>query len=146
MRGYETPNVLPHDLRHQILSPDESAVLSERGNYSPSHVSLPLLGCFKDIYQEEERQIIDICWDNKSSLQPGFWVYILIEALKDYIISQGWDQTRMSEFVNSLFSMLLDIQKDLPNLIFPDIYVINDYVLSRSERQCAITRSQSANV
>ena len=39
---------------------------------------------------------------------------------------------RMSEFADSFFSMLLYIQQDRPNLIAPDIDVINDYEISRS--------------
>ena len=78
LRGYETPNVLPHDLRHHILSPDESAVLSEQGNYSPSHVSLPLLGRFKARSQEEQHRIMDICWDTKYFLQKGIWAQKII--------------------------------------------------------------------
>ena len=51
LRGYETPKVLLHDLRHQISYLEESAVLEELGNYSPPHVSLPLMGRFKARYQ-----------------------------------------------------------------------------------------------
>ena len=35
----------------------------------------------------------------------------------------------MSEFADYFFSMILYIQKYLPNLISPDMYVINDYVI-----------------
>ena len=42
--------------------------------------------------------------------------------------------------------MLLDIQQDRPDLIYPDIDVINNYGLARSERRGAKTRSQSAKV
>ena len=52
----------------------------------------------------------------------------------------------MSEFADSFFSMILDIQQDLPDLISPEIYVINYYGLSRSEIQGATARSQVAKV
>ena len=53
---------------------------------------------------------------------------------------------QMSEFADSFFSMLLDIQKDRPDLIAHDIYVINDYGLSSSERRGATTTSQDNKV
>ena len=53
LRKYETPKVLLHDIHHQILSLEESAVLAEQGNYSPPHVYLPLLGQFKAISQDK---------------------------------------------------------------------------------------------
>ena len=61
LRGYEPPKVLLHDLHHRIVYPEESAVLSERGNCFLPHVSLPLLGQFKDRSQEEQRRITNIC-------------------------------------------------------------------------------------
>ena len=39
--------------------------------------------------------------------------------------------------------MLLDIHQDQPDLIAPDVDVINNCVLSRSERRDATTRSQA---
>ena len=68
LRGYETPKVLLHYLHHHILFLEESAVLVERGDYSPPHISLPLLGLFKVRYQVGKRRIIDIFWENKSGL------------------------------------------------------------------------------
>ena len=52
----------------------------------------------------------------------------------------------MSEFADIFFSMLLDIHKDRPNPIAPDIYVINNYGLPRSESQGDTTRSQAAKI
>ena len=42
--------------------------------------------------------------------------------------------------------MLLDIQQDRPDLIYPDIDVINNYGLPRSESQGDTTRSQAAKI
>ena len=75
-------------------------------------------------------------------------------SLKDCGITRGWDyqkrsdgtQTRMSEFADSFFSMLLDIHQYRPELIAPGINVTNDYRLSRSERQGDTTRSQASKV
>ena len=53
---------------------------------------------------------------------------------------------QMSEFLDSFFGMLLDIQQDRPDLIAPDIYVINVYGLSGSDRQGDTTRSQAAKL
>ena len=53
---------------------------------------------------------------------------------------------QMSEFLDSFFDMLLDIQQDRPDLIVPDIYVINKYGIPRSERRGTTTRYQSAKV
>ena len=142
LRGYETPKFLLHDLHHHILSPEESVVLAERGNYPPPHVYLPLLGCFKARYQEEKRRIIDICWETNSGRQPDIWAQRLIGGLEDCGITRGWayqkqyygTHMRMSEIADSFFSILLDIQKYQPNLIAPDIDVIKDYEISKSER------------
>ena len=101
LRGYKTTKVLLHDIHHHILYLEESVVLVERGNYSPPHVSLPLLGRFKARSREEQHQIIDICWETKSGLQPGIWAHILIGYLGDCGIAQGWaynkqyDETQM---------------------------------------------------
>ena len=48
----------------------------------------------------------------------------------------------MSEFTDCLFSMILDIQQDRPNLIDPDIDVTNNNGLSSSKRRGATKRSQ----
>ena len=42
--------------------------------------------------------------------------------------------------------MLLDIQQYRPDLVAPDIDVINDYGLPRSEKRDSTTRSQAAKV
>ena len=52
----------------------------------------------------------------------------------------------MSEFSDSFFSILLDIQQDRPDLIDSNIYVINNYRFSRSESKGATTRSQDAKL
>ena len=52
----------------------------------------------------------------------------------------------MSEFGDSFFGMLLYIQQYQPKLIAPEIGVINNYGLSRYERQGATTGSQDAKV
>ena len=118
LRGYKTPKVLLHNLCHHILSPEELAVLAERGNYFPPHVYLPLPGRFKARYQEEKLRIIDIYWETKSVLQLGIWSHRLIGALNYCGIIQGWayqkrcdgTQMRMSEFADNFFSMILDIE------------------------------------
>jgi hypothetical protein len=46
-RGFETPNVVLHDLIHQTLSPEEALEAGSRGNKTPPYVSLPLKGRFK---------------------------------------------------------------------------------------------------
>ena len=42
--------------------------------------------------------------------------------------------------------MLLDIQQYRPDLVAPDIDVINDYGISRAERRVDTTRDQAAKV
>ena len=51
---------------------------------------------------------------------------------------------RMYKFADYFFSMILDIQKDQPNLIAPDIDVIKNYRLSRSEG-CVDTKISQAS-
>ena len=74
----------------------------------------------------------------------------MIVTFKYFGITRGWDdqkrsdvtQMRISEFSDSFFSIILDIQQDQPDLIDPGIYVTNDYGLSRSERKGAMIISQ----
>ena len=53
---------------------------------------------------------------------------------------------RMSDFADSFFSMILDIQQDQSDLIAPEIYAINYYGLSISESSGATKISQAAKV
>ena len=52
----------------------------------------------------------------------------------------------MYEFADSFFCMLLDIQQDQPDIIAPNVDVINDYGISGSERWGATTRAQADKV
>ena len=52
----------------------------------------------------------------------------------------------MSEFADSFFSMPLDIQKYQPDLIVPDMYVINSYIITRSKRRGTTTRAQASKL
>jgi hypothetical protein len=54
MRGFETPKVLLHDLRKQMVTPDEAKGMTEQGNKTPAHASVPLQGCFKATPQEAQ--------------------------------------------------------------------------------------------
>ena len=78
---------------------------------------------------------MDICWDTKYFLQKGIWAQKFIGSLKDCGITRVWDyqelsdetQMRMSDFADSFFVIILDIQQDRPDLIATAIDVINDY-------------------
>ena len=48
----------------------------------------------------------------------------------------------MSEFGTYLFDMLLEVQRDRPDLIHSDIDVLEDFGLARYERRGATTRAQ----
>jgi hypothetical protein len=154
LRGFKNPKLLIHDLRQQTLSPEESAVDAILGNYVPTHISLPLRGRLKARSQEIQRRVIDICWETKSGLQPGFLARRLIKALEECGIEKVWaykkradsTQMKMSEFAESFFELLQEIQRDRPDLIAPEIDVIKDYGLSRSERHGATTRAQAVKV
>jgi hypothetical protein len=154
LRGFETPKILLCDLHHQTLSSEESASDVWLGNYTPPHASLPLIGRFKARYQEEQRRIIDISWETSSDLQPGVWAKRLIEALENCGATRGLayqrrsdnTQMKMSEFSDCFFGMLLDIQQDRSDLVAPDIDVVNDFGLSRSERRGAKIRAQAVKV
>ena len=47
LRRYETPEVILHDLRHHILSLEESAVLAERGGYLLPTYLYPFWGALR---------------------------------------------------------------------------------------------------
>jgi hypothetical protein len=145
---------LIHDLRQQTLSPKESAVDAILGNYVLPRASLPLRGRFKARSQEIQRRGIDICWETKSGLQPRVSARRLIKALEKCGTEKGWacqkradsTQMKMSEFAERFFELLQEIQRDRPDIIAPDIDVIEDYGLSRSERRAATTWEQAVKV
>jgi hypothetical protein len=151
LRGFETPNVLLHDLRQQIVDPEKAKSMTLSGNKTLPHISLPLEGRFKARSHEIQRRIIDIAWETSSGLKPGLWAMHIIDTLEKCGIRDGWvfqrngKQMRMSEFGPYFFDMLLEIQKD-PNLIHPDIDILQDFGLARSERRGATTRSQIAKL
>lgn len=152
LRGFETPKVVLSDLKKQTLSPEESQENANRGNLVPPHVSLPLQGRFKARSQEMQKRIIDIAWETCSGLQPGIWTLRLIHALEALGVTTGWAyqregrQMRMSEFSEEFFELLLEIQKDRPDLIASDIDVLEAFGMARSARRGATTRAQAANV
>jgi hypothetical protein len=53
---------------------------------------------------------------------------------------------KMSDFSETLFSTLLDIQGKRDDLIACDIYILDAYGLARSLRRGAIPRAQAAQV
>jgi hypothetical protein len=117
LRGFETPNVLLHDLRQQIVNPERAKSMTLSGNKTLPHISLPLGGRFKARSQEIQRRIIDIAWETSSVLRPGLWDMRIIDTLEKCGIRDGWvfqrsgKQMRMSEFGPYFFDMLLEIQK-----------------------------------
>ena len=78
----------------------------------------------------------------------------MIGSLKYCGITRGWDDQKrydgnqivVSELADSFFSIILDIQQDRPDITALDIDVINNYVLSRSERRGYTTRFQADKV
>jgi hypothetical protein len=122
------------------------------GNKTLPQISLPLEGRFKARSQGIQRCIIDIAWETSSGVRPALWAVRIIDTLEKCGIRDGWvfqlngKHMRMSEFGPYFFDMLLEIQKDRPNLIHPDIDVLEDFGLLRSERRGATTRAQIAKV
>ena len=80
--------------------------------------------------------MVDIFWETKSGLKPRIWAQRFIGALN----YRGWayqkrsdgTQMRISEFADSFFNMLLDIQQDRSYLISTDVDVINNHGISSS--------------
>jgi hypothetical protein len=62
------------------------------------------------------------------------------------VFQRSENQMRMSEFGPYFFDMLLEIQKDRPDLIHPDIDVLQDFGSARSERRGETTRAQISKV
>jgi hypothetical protein len=63
-----------------------------------------------------------------------------------WVFQRNGKQMRMSEFGPYFFDMLLEIQKDRPDLIHSDIDVLEDFGLARSEQRGATTRAQIVKV
>jgi hypothetical protein len=139
LRVFETPKVLLHDFRQQIVNPERANSMTLSGNKTLPHISLPLEGRFKARSQEIQRCVIDIAWETSSGMRPALWAVRIIDTLEKCGIRNGWvfqlngKHMRMSEFGPYFFDMLLEIQKDRPDLIHPDIDVLEDFGLARSE-------------
>jgi hypothetical protein len=109
------------------------------GNKTLPHIALPLEGRFKARSQEIQRSIINIDWETSAGLRPGLWAVRIIDTLEKCGIRDGWvfqrseKQMRMSEFGPYLFDVLLEVQEDRPDLVHPDIDVLEDFGLARSE-------------
>ena len=148
LRGFETPKIFLHDLRQQMVNPEMAKHMTMSGNKTLRHISLPLEGWFKARSQEIQRRIIDIAWETSSGLKPGLWDVRLIDTLENCGVRYGsafqrsGNQMRMLEFVPYFFDMLLEVQRDRPDLIHSDIYVLEEFGLARSERRGATTRAQ----
>jgi hypothetical protein len=138
---------LLHDLRQHIFDPEKAKSTTLSGNKTLPHIPLPLEGRFKARSQEIQRRIIDTAWETSSGLKPGLWAMRIIDTLGNCGIRDGWvfqrngKQMRMSEVGPYFFDMLLEIQKDRPDLIHSDIDVLEDFGLARSERRGATTRA-----
>ena len=100
----------------------------------------PPQGRFKAIPQKMQKRIIDIAWETRSGLNPGFCTLQLIDALGDLGVTTGWEHQR------KFFELLLEIQKDLAYLIATDIDVLEAFGMARPERRGATTRAQATNV
>jgi hypothetical protein len=152
LRGFETPKILLHVLRQQIVYPERAKSMTLSGNKTLPHISLPLEGRFKARSQEIQRRIIDIAWEKSSGLKHGLWAMHIIDTLEKCGIRDGWvfqrngKQMRMSEFGPYFFDMLLEIQKDRQYLIHSDKDVLENFGLARSERRGATARAQIAKV
>jgi hypothetical protein len=87
-----------------------------------------------------------------SKLQPGVWAQCLTTTLESCDIVSGWafhrdgKQMKMSDFSETFFASLLDIQGERDDLIAGDIDVLDAYGLARSLRRGATTRAQLAQV
>jgi hypothetical protein len=80
LRGFETPKVLLHDLRQQIVNPERAKSMILSGNKTLPHIPLPLEGRLKACSQEIQRRIIDIPWETSSGLKPGLWAMRIIDT------------------------------------------------------------------
>jgi hypothetical protein len=85
-------------------------------------------------------------------LRPRLWAMRIIDTLEKCGIRDGWvfqrsgKQMRMLEFWPYFYDMLLEIQKDRSALIHPDIDVLENFGVARSERKGATARAQISKV
>jgi hypothetical protein len=145
MRGFEVPKVILHFLR-DFRQP-------ERAGDVDAHVGLPLAGRFKLRGNMDQNLLLFMAKRTQSGLEPMLWIDRLIDELELWNITTGWafqreDESpmRLSDFQDVILDLLLEIQKESPELIDPDIDVRDAYGLARSFRRGSVTRAENCQV
>lgn len=152
-RGFEMFALDLRGLREIVAKELElSRVYKRKVNY----FGLPFVGRFKeDRGQGERKNFIPCAATTNSKLQPWLWTLRYLKCLEEMGIVDGWgirnpmqmgSQGRSSDFIDVFHNRITTIQELRPELISPDINVINDYGFSRSCRRGSNTHARNQGV
>jgi hypothetical protein len=121
-------------------------------NLKAPHTLVALLGRFKT-ESGEKYHLMPLALETCSGLRPGDWVermlnwYSLRRVASGPVFRNRWgDRAKAMDFHSAIFAKLLEIQMDLPDLISPNINVLEEYGMARSFRRGSDTQAINRNV
>jgi hypothetical protein len=116
------------------------------------HTLVALLGRFKT-ESGEKYHMMPLAKETHSGLRPGDWVdrmlvwYSLQGVASGPVFRNKWgDRAKAVDFQSAIFSKLLEIQLDRPDLISPTIDVMAEYGMARSFRRGSDTQALNRKV
>ena len=151
LRGYETVKTHLPTLVTKLTELSANKTWDE----DLPHYGLPLIGRFKT-ETGERAFVIPMTSTTASGLQPLKWTIRLLKRLDDEKeIGRNWlfaekpgspKQAKMKKYEKEIFSRLIQIQRERPDLIPESVDVQEDYGLARMFRRGATTRARNAGV
>jgi hypothetical protein len=148
LRGWEVVQATLTGLRSQFVDERRAQELG-----TTEHLGLPLYGRFKSCGNANASLLCMIAGTTASGLKPGKWTRRLLDTFEAREVRSDWvfqrrdgGKKRMTEFNDTFYDALLDIQARRPDMLDPDLDVLDAYFLARSFRRGATTRAQVAGV
>jgi len=147
-RGLEVPRVVLTYLREFIVR--EMNATSQVA----AHVGVPLSGRFKLRGNMDQNLLLFVAAVTRTGLTPLAWIDRLTGVLEEFFgLTTGWAfqdangrPAKMSDFEEKIFDKLVAIQEERPDLIAPEIDVMDAYGLARSFRRGATTQAENQGV
>jgi len=102
----------------------------------------------------DQNLLLFLAATSRSGIEALVWVDRLVDLLEvGFGVTSGWAfqkrngaQLRMSDFEESVFNRLLEIQEERPDLIPQEFDVLEEYGLARSFRRGSTTEAKNQGV
>jgi len=148
LRGFEVPRVVLTYLREFIVREGNAT------SQVAAHVGVPLSGRFKLRSNMDQNLLLFVAAVTRTGLIRLVWVDRLTRVLDEcFGLTTGWafqdangGRAKMSDFEENIFDKLLAIQEERPDLIAPEIDMLDAYGLARSFRRGATTQAENQGV